>query len=333
MGDCTGAPHFTHISFDDYRIIRDNLAGANRTTTNRQVPSCTFIVDLDVAGRGGLDACQFQAHIAGVGGAASGYEEVGTFEEGASAEMQLYVCSGDAFDAGDGGAGDDVDAFVVEELLDGFRDVGVFAVGEGGVALDDGDAGAEATHGLSELEADVASADDEEMFGKDVEFEGFDVSERTRFEEAGDGFEGGAGAGGEEDFVDGEGAGASGVEIDLNPELAHVGLTETEAKKKGIPYRLTKLPMLAVLRTRTLSETRGFFKALIAEDDRILGFTALGTGAGEYLPVIQLAMASNLPYTAIRDLIIAHPPSAKVSSSSSTPSHHSKNKVRKIAKN
>ena len=135
MGDCTGAPHFTHISFDDYRIVRDNLGGASRTTTNRQVPSVTFI----------------------------------------------------------------------------------------------------------------------------------------------------------------------------DPELAHIGLTETEAKKKGIPYRLTKLPMLAVLRTRTLSETRGFLKALIAEDDRILGFTALGTSGGEYLPVIQLAMASNLPYTAIRDLIIAHP--------------------------
>jgi pyruvate/2-oxoglutarate dehydrogenase complex dihydrolipoamide dehydrogenase (E3) component len=65
--------------------------------------------------------------------------------------------------------------------------------------------------------------------------------------------------------------------------------------------------MLNVLRARTLSETRGFIKALIAEDDRILGFTAFGSGVGEYLPVIQLAMANNLPYTAIRDLIITHP--------------------------
>ena len=65
--------------------------------------------------------------------------------------------------------------------------------------------------------------------------------------------------------------------------------------------------MLANLRARTLSETRGFLKALISEDDRILGFTAFGVGVGDILPVVQLAMSANLPYTAIRSLIITHP--------------------------
>jgi pyruvate/2-oxoglutarate dehydrogenase complex dihydrolipoamide dehydrogenase (E3) component len=137
MGDCAGSPHFTHISFDDFRTVRDNLAGANRTTAGRQVPSCTF----------------------------------------------------------------------------------------------------------------------------------------------------------------------------TDPELAHVGLTENQAKKQGVAYRLAKIPMLANLRALTLSETRGFLKALISEseDDRILGFTAFGVEAGELLPVVQLAMSANLPYTAIRSLIVAHP--------------------------
>jgi pyruvate/2-oxoglutarate dehydrogenase complex dihydrolipoamide dehydrogenase (E3) component len=137
MGDCAGSPHFTHISFDDFRTVRDNLAGANRTTTGRQVPSCTFI----------------------------------------------------------------------------------------------------------------------------------------------------------------------------DPELAQVGLTENRAKKQGVPYRLAKIPMLANLRALTLSETRGFIKVLISEsnDDRILGFTAFGVGVGELLPVVQLAMSANLPYTAIRSLIVTHP--------------------------
>ena len=139
MGDCAGSPHFTHISLDDFCTVRDNLAGGNRSTAGRQVPSCAFI----------------------------------------------------------------------------------------------------------------------------------------------------------------------------DPELAHVGLTETEAKQQGIAYRLTKIPMLAVLRTHTLSETRGFLKALVAPDDRILGFTAFGTGAGELLPAVQLAMANNLPYTAIRNLIISHPTMAE----------------------
>jgi pyruvate/2-oxoglutarate dehydrogenase complex dihydrolipoamide dehydrogenase (E3) component len=48
-----------------------------------------------------------------------------------------------------------------------------------------------------------------------------------------------------------------------DPELARIGLNETEAKQRGIAYRLTKVPMIAVLRTRTLSETKGFLKALI----------------------------------------------------------------------
>jgi pyruvate/2-oxoglutarate dehydrogenase complex dihydrolipoamide dehydrogenase (E3) component len=135
MGDCAGSPHFTHISFDDFRTVRDNLAGANRTIAGRQVPFCAFI----------------------------------------------------------------------------------------------------------------------------------------------------------------------------DPELAHVGLREHEAKQQGVPYRLAKVLMLSNLRARTISETRGFMKALISGNDRILGFTAFGSGVGELLPVIQLAMSSNLPYTAIQSLIVTHP--------------------------
>ena len=92
-----------------------------------------------------------------------------------------------------------------------------------------------------------------------------------------------------------------------SPELAHVGLREREAISKGIKFRMTKLPMAAFLKTRTLGETSGFAKALIAEDDTILGFTALGSGAGELLPVVQLAMKKGLPYTDIAELVITHP--------------------------
>jgi pyruvate/2-oxoglutarate dehydrogenase complex dihydrolipoamide dehydrogenase (E3) component len=42
MGDCAGSPQFTHVSFDDFRIVRDNLSGGNRTTSNRLVPYCMF---------------------------------------------------------------------------------------------------------------------------------------------------------------------------------------------------------------------------------------------------------------------------------------------------
>ena len=92
-----------------------------------------------------------------------------------------------------------------------------------------------------------------------------------------------------------------------DPELARVGLSEMEAKAKAIRYRLFKVPMTAVLRARTLSETCGFIKALVGEDDRILGATVFGVGGGEVMSGIQLAMIGNLPYTAIRDAILTHP--------------------------
>jgi pyruvate/2-oxoglutarate dehydrogenase complex dihydrolipoamide dehydrogenase (E3) component len=136
LGDCTGGPVFTHISFDDFRIVRDNLDGAQRTTKGRQVPSCLF----------------------------------------------------------------------------------------------------------------------------------------------------------------------------TDPELASIGLDETQAKEQGIPYRVSRIPMASVLRTRTLSETRGFLKALISTtDDRILGFTGFGVGAGETMATIQLAMKAGIPYTFLRDMTITHP--------------------------
>ncbi|HVJ57252.1 MAG TPA: FAD-dependent oxidoreductase [Terrimicrobiaceae bacterium] len=136
VGDCAGSPHFTHISFDDFRIVRDNITGGHRVTTGRQVPFCMF----------------------------------------------------------------------------------------------------------------------------------------------------------------------------TDPEFARIGLSETEAKAQGVEYRLAKIPMVAVLRTRTLSETRGFMKALIdTKNDRILGFAAFGVEAGEVIASVQVAMLAGLSYTTLRDAILTHP--------------------------
>src|ERR1700757_2698474 len=93
-----------------------------------------------------------------------------------------------------------------------------------------------------------------------------------------------------------------------DPELARIGLSETEAKAQGTAYRLFKVPMESNLRARTLSETRGFVKALVeADSDRILGFTAFGVGAGETLAAVQVAMIAGLPYTGLRDAVLTHP--------------------------
>jgi len=93
-----------------------------------------------------------------------------------------------------------------------------------------------------------------------------------------------------------------------DPEFARIGLSEKEANAKGVPYRLFKVTMEEVLRARTLSETRGFLKALVeTRGDRILGFTAFGVGAGEVMSAVQIAMIAGLPYTALRDAVLTHP--------------------------
>lgn len=97
-----------------------------------------------------------------------------------------------------------------------------------------------------------------------------------------------------------------------DPPLARVGLNESDAARQSVSVRVAKLPILGVLRSRTLSETRGFMKALVAAgDDRILGFTMIGVEAGEVMAVVQTAMLAGVPYTRVRDAIIAHPTMAE----------------------
>ncbi len=97
-----------------------------------------------------------------------------------------------------------------------------------------------------------------------------------------------------------------------DPPLARVGLSEREARQRGIAARVANVPMSAVLRTRTTGETAGFMKVLVeAEGDRVLGFTMIGPEAGEVMAVVQTAMLGGLPYTVLRDAILTHPTMAE----------------------
>jgi pyruvate/2-oxoglutarate dehydrogenase complex dihydrolipoamide dehydrogenase (E3) component len=97
-----------------------------------------------------------------------------------------------------------------------------------------------------------------------------------------------------------------------DPELARVGLSEREARERGVGYRMARVPMEAVFRAQTISETRGFLKVLIEEKgDRILGFTAFGAEAGEVMAVVQVAMLAGLPNTALRGAVLTHPTMAE----------------------
>jgi len=92
-----------------------------------------------------------------------------------------------------------------------------------------------------------------------------------------------------------------------DPPLARVGLSEAEAERQGVEVRVAKLPMSRVLRTQATDETEGFMKAIIsAREDRILGFTMIGSEAGEVMAAVQTAMLGALPYTRLRDAVITH---------------------------
>jgi pyruvate/2-oxoglutarate dehydrogenase complex dihydrolipoamide dehydrogenase (E3) component len=94
----------------------------------------------------------------------------------------------------------------------------------------------------------------------------------------------------------------------IDPPLGRVGINESQAWANNISYRVASLPMDAVSRPHTLSETRGFMKVLIdAHSDRILGFAAFGPEAGELMANVQVAMLAGQAYTHLLDAIFTHP--------------------------
>jgi pyruvate/2-oxoglutarate dehydrogenase complex dihydrolipoamide dehydrogenase (E3) component len=97
----------------------------------------------------------------------------------------------------------------------------------------------------------------------------------------------------------------------IDPPLARVGMSEGEARASGASVRVARLPMKSVLRTRTTGQTDGFMTAVVGQDDSILGFAMIGQDAGEVMAVVQTAMMAKLPYTALRDSILAHPTMAE----------------------
>jgi pyruvate/2-oxoglutarate dehydrogenase complex dihydrolipoamide dehydrogenase (E3) component len=92
-----------------------------------------------------------------------------------------------------------------------------------------------------------------------------------------------------------------------DPPLARVGLSEGEAQRCGLATRVSKLPTSNVLRTAATDETDGFMKVVVGRsDDRILGFTMIGSEAGEVMAAVQTAMLAELPYPKLRDAVITH---------------------------
>ncbi len=92
-----------------------------------------------------------------------------------------------------------------------------------------------------------------------------------------------------------------------DPQLGRIGLSESEADEKGLKYRAVKIPIDNTARGIENGQSRGFLKALVGENDEILGGAFLCYEGGEIIAALQIAMMGGLPYTALRDGIFAHP--------------------------
>jgi pyruvate/2-oxoglutarate dehydrogenase complex dihydrolipoamide dehydrogenase (E3) component len=94
----------------------------------------------------------------------------------------------------------------------------------------------------------------------------------------------------------------------IDPQLAQVGLNETEARRRNLDIRVAKMGMNGVARALETDESRGFIKVIVdAKTGQILGCTVLGIEGGEIMSMLQIAMMGKLPYTVLKEAIFAHP--------------------------
>jgi pyruvate/2-oxoglutarate dehydrogenase complex dihydrolipoamide dehydrogenase (E3) component len=98
-----------------------------------------------------------------------------------------------------------------------------------------------------------------------------------------------------------------------DPEVAHVGLGEKEAKRRNIDYDLFIVPLEDVDRAVVESEDAGFAKILTAKgSDKILGATIVAPHAGDLLHEFVLAMKAKIGLGTIASTIHAYPTFAEL---------------------
>jgi dihydrolipoamide dehydrogenase len=95
----------------------------------------------------------------------------------------------------------------------------------------------------------------------------------------------------------------------LNPEVASVGLNETQARKKKISYKLAKMNYRYINRAIAMGDKGGFFKLLVSDDDemKILGMRAIGEHASSAIQAVQLLIYMGKGIDELAHMIYPHP--------------------------
>lgn len=97
-----------------------------------------------------------------------------------------------------------------------------------------------------------------------------------------------------------------------DPELARVGISETEAKQQGIEHRIYTFPFHDIDRARAGDETYGFAKLITAPNGRLLGAALAGASAGELIHEYALALANNMKAADLSKVIHVYPTLAQI---------------------
>lgn len=93
-----------------------------------------------------------------------------------------------------------------------------------------------------------------------------------------------------------------------DPELGRIGLTEKEARERGMNIKVATLKASHIARAWENDETRGLLKAIVnADDNTIVGAAMLSVNGGELMSILQMAMMGGITYDVLRDAVFAHP--------------------------
>ncbi len=97
-----------------------------------------------------------------------------------------------------------------------------------------------------------------------------------------------------------------------DPELAHVGLTELEARDRGVAFRVLRWPFHENDRAQAERATNGHVKIITTRRGRILGATIVAAGAGDLIVPWALAVTRKLNISAIAGMVVPYPTRAEV---------------------
>ncbi|GAM57263.1 FAD-dependent NAD(P)-disulphide oxidoreductase [Vibrio ishigakensis] len=94
----------------------------------------------------------------------------------------------------------------------------------------------------------------------------------------------------------------------IDPPLARVGMSETEARKSKRNILMATLPMERIARAREKQETYGIVKIFVDKDsEQIVGATVFGTGGDEVIGIFAAFMQTKLSYKVLRRTVFPHP--------------------------